>query len=210
MKKLNRVIATGGIGLLAALAIGAGPAQAVATNVSHSKPSPRPVYLNEGVQVAGFYSSLQACEKAGRFGERNAFWDDYNCSPVRVGPRGGAWALQVVSYDNWDRIGFEVALRSVCAFPSQYRPVWVGQYGPGRPAKVFQRHPGRAIYGHPGRVVFGKPGRVDFGKPGRGDFGKPGRGDFGKPGKSGPDRGHQGGGHRSGMGDGPRGGGPGR
>lgn len=195
MKKLTRAISTGGLGLLAALAIGVGPAQAVnTTGAQQARPAPQPFLLNDGIQVAGFYSSFRACAMAGRFGERNGNWDDYRCEPVRTGVRGTAWALQVVSYDNWDRIGFDSALRAVCAFPSQFRPMWAGQYGPGRPARVFKRHPGRAIHGHPGRIVYGTPG-------GGGDYsGRSGMGD-GPRSDEGP------GPQRDGAPGGPRGGG---
>jgi hypothetical protein len=160
MKKLTRLMTLGASGLLAALTLGAGPAQATTVDsVAHTKQSSPRYQLREGVQVAGFYQTLRACGLAGRFGERGgSFWDSYDCNPVRLGPRNGAWALQVVSFDNWDRRGFDVPLRAVCSFPSDFRPVWAGQYGPGRPSRVIRGHSGRAIHGHPGRVVFSNRG----------------------------------------------------
>ncbi|GAA1628814.1 hypothetical protein [Actinoplanes couchii] len=205
MKKLTRVISTGGLGLLAALAVAAGPAQAVnANNVAHTKPARQPIHLNDGVQVAGFYSSLQQCSLAGRFGQQRGYWDAYSCSPVRVGARGGAWALQVASYDNWDRRGFDIALRAVCAFPNQYRPVWVGQYSPSRPARVIVKSPGRVIYGHPGRVIYGKPG---WGWGGKGYGGGWGHGGGNGGGSHGGGGYGNGGGHGNGGGYGNGGGG---
>lgn len=160
MKKLTRLMTMGASGLLAALAIGAGPAQAVTvSSVTQNKPSSPQFQLREGVQVAGFYQTLRACGLAGRFGERGgSYWDSYDCSPVRLGPRNGAWALQVFSFDNWERRGFDVPLRAVCYFPNDFRPTWAGQYGPGRPGRIIRGYSGRRIQGHPGRVVFSNRG----------------------------------------------------
>jgi hypothetical protein len=159
MKKLTRLMTLGASGILAALAIGAGPAQAVTVDsVKQTKPSSPRVQLREGVQVTGFYQTLRACGLAGRFGERGDHWDKYDCRPVRLGPRTGGWALQVASFDNWERRGFDVPLRAVCFFPNDFRPTWAGQYGPGRPGRVIRSHSGRPIHGHPGRVAFSKPG----------------------------------------------------
>jgi hypothetical protein len=107
-------------------------------------PGPRHIELHEGVQIAGYYRTESACQRSGRFGERNAYWDRYSCDRVRVGHRRGAWALQAASDDDWDRLGFAVPLDAVGHFPARYRPVWVGQFRPGRPG------PGVADRGRPG------------------------------------------------------------
>ncbi|WP_433793513.1 hypothetical protein [Actinoplanes sp. CA-252034] len=180
MKKLARMMTMGGFGLLAALTVGAGPVQAAPANsVAVAKPGPRHIELREGVQIAGFYRTAGLCQRSGRFGERNAYWDVHKCSPVRVGVRRGAWALQTASYDDWDRLGFAVPLSAVCEFPVQYRPTWVGQFRPGRPGYVSPRYPRYNRPGH-GRPDHGRPdhGRSDQGRPdqGRPDHGRPDQG----------------------------------
>jgi hypothetical protein len=170
MNKLTRALTMGGFGLLAALATGAGPAQAATTgSVPESKSSAHHVEWRSGEQIVGYYRTLRGCELAGQFGERAGNWDDHNCSIIRLGFRRGAWALQVASYDDWDRGGFGVPFRAVHGFPSRFRPVWPGVFRPGHPGPVFG-HPG-PVFGHPG-PVFGHPGPV-VGHPGP-VFGHPG------------------------------------
>jgi hypothetical protein len=112
MNKSMRVLTMAGMGILAGLTIGAGPAQA-------SDASPQPsakassgaagqVQQHRGRdrdQVVGYYRSLRACELAGRIGERFNKWDDYDCDFVRFGFRRGAWALEVERDWNWNRPG---------------------------------------------------------------------------------------------------------
>jgi hypothetical protein len=146
MKKLTRILTMSGFGLLAALAGGAGPAQASApegkTVGAHH------VQWRAGDDVVGYYRTLRDCEIAGRFGERTGHWDDHNCSPVRVGVRRGAWALQVASNDDWHRHGFGVPFRATSGFPTQFRPVWAGAFNPGpgnNHAGPGMNHPGPGI-----------------------------------------------------------------
>ncbi|MEU8655659.1 hypothetical protein [Actinoplanes philippinensis] len=187
MKKLARMMTMGGFGLLAALAVGAGPVQAAPVDSAPAtRPGPRQIQLREGVQIAGYYRTAKACQRSGRFGERNAYWDVHKCAPVRVGLRRGAWALQAVSYDDWDRLGFAVPLSAVCEFPVQYRPTWVGQFRPGRPGYV---HPYYPRYNRPGhgkghdRPDYERP---DYDRPGQGrpdhgnDYGRDHGGDYGR------------------------------
>ncbi|MEV4277036.1 hypothetical protein [Actinoplanes xinjiangensis] len=158
MKKLARMLTMGGFGLLTALAVGAGPVQATpGGTVPVTTPGPRHIELREDVQIAGYYRTESSCKRSGWFGERNAHWDVYQCDRVRVGYRRGAWALQAASYDDWNRLGFGIPLSAVCDFPAQYRPVWVGQFRPGRPGWVrparpyrARPHHGRPHHGHPG------------------------------------------------------------
>lgn len=160
MKKLTRILTVGGLGLLGALAAGAGPAQAASTH--ESKPAPRHIEeraeWRDNGQAVGYYRSLQACELTGVFGERNGNWDDHDCTLVRVGYRNGAWALQVASYDNWNRVGFGVPFRAICAFPTQYRPVWVGSLRSGFPGYAGPIH-GGPVHGGPihGGPIHGGP-----------------------------------------------------
>ncbi|MET3428387.1 hypothetical protein BJ973_007599 [Actinoplanes tereljensis] len=144
----------GGFGLLAALAT-AGPAAAATQSGNHEpRPAAAHQFWGSGEQVVGYYRTLQGCELAGNFGERVGNWDDHNCAPVRVGLRSGAWALQVASNDDWDRIGFGVPFRAIGGFPSRFRPVWPGQFRPG-PHWGFPGRPGG--FGFPGRPGFPRP-----------------------------------------------------
>jgi hypothetical protein len=129
MKKLTRILTMGGFGLLAALATGAGPANAATPSATpESKTVVKQVQWRSGVDVVGYYRNLQECELAGQFGERTGHWDDHNCTIVRLGVRSGAWALQVASGDDWDRGGFGVPFRAIGGFPIQFRPVWAGAF----------------------------------------------------------------------------------
>lgn len=140
MKKLTRILTMGGFGLLAALATGAGPAHAsTPTATPESKTVVSQVQWRTGDQVVGYYRDLRDCELAGQFGERAGNWDDHNCSLVRIGPRNGAWALQVASIDDWDRVGFGVPFRAIGAFPVRFRPVWAGAFRPGHRGPVVIR-----------------------------------------------------------------------
>ncbi|MEU4239172.1 hypothetical protein [Actinoplanes sp. NPDC026619] len=161
MKKLTRILTMGGFGLLAALAT-AGPASA-APQGGHQENRPagaNRVEWRSGDQVVGFYRTLGSCELAGSFGERAGNWDDHLCSPVRVGVRRGAWALQVASDDNWDRIGFGVPFGAIGHFPGQFRPMWPGAFRPGQFGRPFPGRPG------PGRPFPGRPGPIRPGQPG--------------------------------------------
>ncbi|MGK5679762.1 hypothetical protein [Actinoplanes sp. URMC 104] len=144
MNKLTRAITMGGFGVLAALAVGTGPAQAVtpsaATPESKTVASHN-VWRGES-QVVGFYRTLGQCELAGQYGERAGAWDDHNCTLTRVGVRRGAWALEVADYDNWGRFGFGRPFQVVRGFPTQFRPVWAGALRPGRPGQFVHFRPG--------------------------------------------------------------------
>ena len=175
--KLTRIMTMGGFGLLTALA-GAGTAQAATVNPSpESKPAARHAQWQDGDRVVGFYRTLRGCALAGRFGERAGHWDEYDCTPVRIGLRRGAWALSVESDNDWNRSGFGVPFRAINRFPTQYRPVWPGQFRPG----PFGR-PGQ--HGHPDQ--HGRPGHHGpIGRPGQhGPIGRPGQ--HGQPGHHGP------------------------
>jgi hypothetical protein len=137
MNKLTRILTMGGFGLLAALATGAGAAQAASpTAVPEAKAAAgHNVQWGAGDEVVGYYRTLQGCELAGQYGERAGDWDDHNCSITRIGVRSGAWALQVSSDDDWNQLGFGVPFGDVGHFPGQFRPVWAGQWNHGRPGQ---------------------------------------------------------------------------
>jgi hypothetical protein len=114
MTKAIRLLTMAGMGLMASVAIGAGPAQATdsgaqsavksaagqATQVEQDRWRHR-----DRDRVVGYYRSLRACEFAGRIGERFDRWEDYDCDYVRFGFRRGAWALEVEQDRNWHRPG---------------------------------------------------------------------------------------------------------
>ena len=144
MNKLTRALTLGGFGVLTALTVGMGPAQAAPaapaapeskTTASHN------VWRGES-QVVGFYRSLRACQLAGIYGERSGAWDDFDCNAVRVGIRRGAWALEVADYDNWGSFGFGRPFQVVRGFPTQFRPVWAGQFRQARPGQFRFFRPG--------------------------------------------------------------------
>jgi hypothetical protein len=181
MKKLARILTMGGFGVLAAVATGAGAAQAAAPHgpAEHKAPAAHQIDWRGDDQIVGFYRTLPDCELAGNFGERVGNWDDHDCSIVRIGVRQGAWALRVASEDDWNRGGFGVPFRAIHGFPVRFRPVWPGVFRPGMPGPVF---------GHGG---FGGPG-FGHGGPGFG-HGGPGFGHGGPGfGHEGPGFGHEG------------------
>jgi hypothetical protein len=143
MKNLTRILTMGGFGLLAALATGAGPANAAtaSTAAPEGKTVAHHTQWRSGDDIVGYYRNLRNCELAGQFGERAGNWDDHNCSIVRIGLRRGAWALQVASDDDWNRVGFGVPFGAINRFPGQFRPVWAGSFRPGRPGP-FGHHQG--------------------------------------------------------------------
>jgi hypothetical protein len=97
MNKTTRLLTVTGMGAIAALAIGAGPAQAAGTGASAAaKPSAGQAQERHGWdRTVGYYRSGGACEVAGRVGERFGRWDDHDCNFVRFGFHRGQWALQV-------------------------------------------------------------------------------------------------------------------
>jgi hypothetical protein len=131
----------GGMGALAALAIGAGPAQAAGTsNSAAAKPSAGQARQHHGGdRTVGYYRSGRACELAGRIGERFGRWDDHDCDFVRFGFHRGQWELQV----SRDRRG-----HGFPGFPGHHRP---GNDGPGG----FHNRPGHdgpgGFHHRPGR-----------------------------------------------------------
>ncbi|WP_250035967.1 hypothetical protein [Paractinoplanes maris] len=142
MNKLTRAITLGGFGVLAALAVGTGPAQAAgtATATPESKTAASRADWRLDGEVVGYYPSLRSCEMAGRYGERAGAWDDHDCSPVRGGLRHGTWALEVGDDDNWGRFGFGRPFQVIRTFPGQFRPRFAGQFRPGRPSHIGHHH----------------------------------------------------------------------
>jgi hypothetical protein len=111
MKNTFRLLTMAGMGLVAGVAFGSGPAQA-------AEATPQPVAKKVAPQssqaearhnrswVAGYYRSGRQCEFAGRIGERFNKWDDFDCDPIRFGLHRGTWVLRVEQDWNWNRPGF--------------------------------------------------------------------------------------------------------
>ena len=144
MNKFTRAVTLGGFGVLTALTVGMGSAQAapVTPVTPESKTTASQNIWRGESQIVGFYRSLRACQLAGLYGERAGAWDDYDCTVVRVGARRGAWALEVVDYNNWGPSGFGRPFQVVRGFPTQFRPVWVGQFRPVRTGQFRHFRPG--------------------------------------------------------------------
>ena len=151
MNKLTRAITLGGFGVLAALTVGTGPAQAASsTGTPESKSAASHADWRVDGQVVGYYRSLRDCEMAGQYGERAGAWDDHDCSPVRIGLRRGTWALEVGDDNDWGPGGFGRPFQTVRGFPGQFRPSFWGQFRPGRPSHIGHNHFGHNHFG-PGR-----------------------------------------------------------
>ncbi|GAB2628754.1 hypothetical protein Aab01nite_21520 [Paractinoplanes abujensis] len=98
MKKTMRVVAASGLGLMAGLTMVAGPAQAAgATAQSDSKPAAQKGFGRD--DIVGYFRSPVVCEVAGRLGERQGRWEDYDCEFVHVGFRRGGWVLRAEECD---------------------------------------------------------------------------------------------------------------
>jgi hypothetical protein len=105
MNRIARLLAMSGLGLGAALAIGAGPAQAAtaATQAGAHSTSVQAGghWSSDDDDVVGYFRTRSGCERVGEIGEHRGRWDDYDCSRVRFGFNRGAWVLEVSS-DDWN------------------------------------------------------------------------------------------------------------
>lgn len=100
MNTITRTLALAGAGAAAALAV-AGPAQAApAAGDSHSATRVGNYLWSDGTSVVGTYGSPYQCEQTGQIGVVSGQWSDYDCYPVQVGFRGGAFVLEVSYYGN--------------------------------------------------------------------------------------------------------------
>ncbi|KUL30755.1 hypothetical protein [Actinoplanes awajinensis] len=132
MTKTMRLLTMAGMGLLAGATLAAGPAQAApaAGQAKNTTTATTQGARWGSDEVVGYYRDFWSCEQAGRTGDRFGAWEDYDCVRVRVGFRGGAFAL-VVDDNDWDdrwdsrwRGGY---------WPSNwsYRPQWPGHHRGG-------------------------------------------------------------------------------
>jgi hypothetical protein len=107
MNRVTRLLAIAGLGLGAAVTIGAGPAQAAANTTqgtTHSATTQVRGHWDDD-EVVGYFRTARACERVGRIGELRDRWDDYDCTRVRFGFNRGAYVLEVSSNDwndGWD------------------------------------------------------------------------------------------------------------
>jgi hypothetical protein len=112
MNKTMRVLTMAGMGVIAGLAIGAGPAQAADTvsqpvtktataQASQSSQASQTKQFPRRDRVVGYYRTRGACEMAGRIGERFNRWNRYDCDYVRRPFGRGVWALEVSRGWNW-------------------------------------------------------------------------------------------------------------
>jgi hypothetical protein len=103
MNRITRMLSITGLGLVAGVTIGAGPAMAATGTAQGDAQAPASqVKAQGGDRVVGFYRNLRSCDLAGRIGERFGRWDDYDCNRVPFGPHRGAWVLTV----SWDHHGW--------------------------------------------------------------------------------------------------------
>jgi hypothetical protein len=148
MNKVARITTVAGMGAIAALAIGAGPAQAAGSSSQDAaKPAATQAAQFRG-QVVGFYRSPRACDLAGRIGERFNRWDRHGCGFVRFGVHRGSWALTVVQDRVWHTPGHSFPGHG---FPGHNGPSFPGHGGPSFPGHDNHdgpRHDGPGFPGH--------------------------------------------------------------
>ena len=107
MNKAMRFLTMTGMGVLAGVAFGVGPAQAADATAATAGRSGQSTQVKhwDRDEVVGYYRSLRACELAGRIGERFGRWDDYDCDFQRRGFHRGYFALEVERGWGWNRPG---------------------------------------------------------------------------------------------------------
>ncbi|MEV6346925.1 hypothetical protein [Actinoplanes sp. NPDC051851] len=99
MDRAMRLVTVAGMGLLAGMAVGSGPALAADSQGGVAAKSPRPKAVQghprDDGRIAGYFRSPRDCEKSGHRGQSAHDWDWYDCDFVRHGSRHGFWALEV-------------------------------------------------------------------------------------------------------------------
>jgi len=105
MNSIARFLTVAGIGLVAGMSVGAGPAQAATVSghdgTHRAVASSKAHWNDDDNDIIGYFDSPMRCERVGRFGEMRNRWDDYDCYRVRRGFHRGDWALEVT----YDRFG---------------------------------------------------------------------------------------------------------
>jgi hypothetical protein len=100
MNRITRMLTMTGLGVFAAVSVGAGPAMAATGGTQTSaKPASPDAKAKPGApsrtRIVDIYPSGGSCRFAGRLGELNGDWDGYVCYRT-----GGGYVLQV-SFDSW-------------------------------------------------------------------------------------------------------------
>jgi hypothetical protein len=100
MNRLTRMLTMTGMGVFAAVSVGAAPAMATTGSTQApaqgaSSAAKTTTTAPARSRIIDIYSSRTSCHYAGRLGERRGAWDDYDCYRVR-----GGYALRV-SFDSW-------------------------------------------------------------------------------------------------------------
>jgi hypothetical protein len=100
MNRIIKMLTMTGLGVFAAASVGAGPAMAAtggtqtpakpASPAAKAKPA-----APSRTRILDIYPSRGSCEYAGRLGERDGDWEDYDCFRT-----AGGYALQI-SFDSW-------------------------------------------------------------------------------------------------------------
>jgi hypothetical protein len=95
MNRIIRTLTVAGLGVFAAVSVGAGPAMA-ATGAKQSPVKPTSPSAASRTRILDVYPNRVSCEIAGRLGERVGDWDDYDCDRTF-----GGYALRI-SFDSWN------------------------------------------------------------------------------------------------------------
>ncbi|MCM4079733.1 hypothetical protein, partial [Paractinoplanes hotanensis] len=98
MNRITRMLSVTGLGILAGLTVGAGPALAATSTDAGPAKTASAAQGSDRDRVIRYFDSRRECVIAGRIGERFGRWDDFDCD--RVGRF--TWALEV----SWDRDRF--------------------------------------------------------------------------------------------------------
>lgn len=147
MNRFTRMLMTAGIGLVAGVTIGAGPAVAATSTdqgTSRSESSARP-WWGDDDRVVGFFRSYRICDRAGDFGEEEGWWEEYECVRVPSGFHNRRYAL-VVEENNWGH-----------GWNGRWPGRWVGQWWPGN-----DHHNGGHWWPRPHRPWINRPNFPNF------------------------------------------------
>ena len=127
MNRITRMLTMTGLGLVAGITMGAGPAMAAPgadQGTAQSKASASTTTVEVGApwggdRLVGYFRNLRTCLRAGNFGEDRGYWDEFDCERVRAGFHRSRWAL-VVDDNDWGH-----------GWPGNWPGNWVGQWWPG-------------------------------------------------------------------------------
>ena len=101
MNTMTRMLATTAMAVAAGLTTVAAPASAAPVVDPAPKASAGAKHqtgVKHRERIAGYFRSPIACHRAGRIGEWQRRWSDYNCDRVFWGPRRGWTVLKVTTW----------------------------------------------------------------------------------------------------------------